>query len=123
MVQAEVPDPVALVLAVLPLQVELVVPELIVFPLLVVTLVKSVLIAASTLINVPAVGAVLAVNEVPVRVPEVLRLLTKLAHCVAVTVLPADVVATADWPHPLSPLPVLQKSLRLAPAVVLTNPL
>ena len=57
---------VAEVLAVLPLQVELVAPEPTAFPLLVVTLVKSVLTADNTLIRVPAVGALLAVKAVPV---------------------------------------------------------
>ena len=47
--------------------------------------------------------------------------LTKLAHCVAVTVLVALTVATALCPQPLSLAPVDQTSLTLAPAVVLTK--
>jgi hypothetical protein len=50
-------------------------------------------------------------------------LFTNPAHCVAVTVPAALTVANADWPYPLSPDPVDQMSLTLAPDVVLANPL
>ena len=53
---------------------------------LVVTLVISVLTAASIEIKVPAVGAVLAVREVLVWLPRLLKVLTREAHCVAVMV-------------------------------------
>jgi hypothetical protein len=91
--------------------------------LFVVTLVKSVLTAAKIPITVPAVGAVLAVIVVAVWLPMLASVFTKLAHCVAVTVLVALTVANALCPQPLSLAPVDQTSLTLALAVVLTNPL
>jgi hypothetical protein len=79
-VQAEAPDPVPEVLAVLPDHVLLVVPTLAALPRLVVTLVKSVLTADKTLMTVPTVGAVLAVKEVFVWAPALVIVFTKLAH-------------------------------------------
>jgi hypothetical protein len=49
--------------------------------------------------------------------------LTKLAHCVAVTVVPALTVDRAVCPHPNDADPVLQTLLTLAPEVVDANPL
>ena len=91
--------------------------------LLVVTLVRSVLSAAKMLMVVPAVGAVREVSVVLVCDPMLAKVLTRLAHCVAVTVPAADTVLNAVCPQPLSPDPVLQTSLTLALAVVLTKPL
>ena len=79
--------------------------------------------AANTAIVVPAVGAVLAVIVVPVWLPILERVLTKLAHCVAVTVPAAATVPMAVWPQPELVAPVLHVALTFAPAVVLTNPL
>jgi hypothetical protein len=90
---------------------------------LVVIFVRSVLSAAKMLMVDPAVGAVLDVMVVPVWAPILAIVLTKLAHCVAVTVLVALTVDNAVCPHPLSPDPVDQTSLTLAFAVVLANPL
>ena len=65
MVQAVEPEPVALVLLVVPLKVPMVVPDAAALPLLVVELVKSVLSAARILIVLPATGATRLVIEVP----------------------------------------------------------
>jgi hypothetical protein len=86
-------------------------------------LVKSVLIAAKIVMRSPAVGAVLAVIVVFVCAPMLTKVFRNEAHCVAVTKLVADTVASAGCPQPASADPVLQTLLTLAPAVVLTNPL
>jgi hypothetical protein len=66
MVQAACPEPVAVVLLVVPENVPTSVPDAAALPRLFVILVKSVLIAANTAIVCPAVGADLAVIVVPV---------------------------------------------------------
>jgi len=91
--------------------------------LLAVMVVRSVFRAANTEIKLPVVGAVLDVIVVPVWLPMLDMVLTRLAQFVAVTVPSALTVLSADCPQPLSPDPVLQMSLTLAPAVVLAKPL
>ena len=113
MVQADCPDPVAVVLLVVPEKVPNCVPELAALPRLVVQLVISVLTAGKMLITVPVVGADLDVKAVLVWAPEVARLLTKVAQLVAVTVPLAATAAIDVCPHPESPDPVLQIALRL----------
>ena len=81
-------------------------------------LVKSVFTAANILIVAPVVGAVLAVIVVFVCAPILAVLLTRLAHCVAVTVPSAATVPTAVCPYA-----VFSVALRLAPTLVLTKPL
>jgi len=82
-----------------------------------VTEVMSVLTLARIAIRFPVTGAVLAVRVVPVCVPVVARLLTKVAQLVAVTVAATDTVAMSVCPQPASPDPVLHTRFR--PAVVL----
>jgi hypothetical protein len=77
--------PVAVVLEILPVQVELVVPELVANPRLIPTLVISVATLDKIATTPPVTGAVLEVNVVPVWLPAVARVLTKLAQLVAVT--------------------------------------
>jgi len=117
MVQAACAAPVAVVLLVVPENVPYSVPEAAALPRLVVTLVRSALSAAKMPIVCPEVGADLAVSVVEVCVPAVAKLLTRLAHCVAVTVLAAEGFATAVCPQPLSVAPTPQMSFKLAPAV------
>jgi hypothetical protein len=88
MLQGAVPLPVGLVLEILPLKVELVVPELVANPRLVVTLLISVATLAKIATTLPATGAVREVNVVPVWLPAVARVLTKLAQLVAATTPP-----------------------------------
>ena len=117
MVQAAPPEPVALVLAIDPVQVLLIVPEAAALPRLVVTLDMSVLTLAKIPITFPVTGAVLDVMVVLVCVPDVAKLLTSVDHCVAVTVPPVAAEVKAVWPQPLSPEPVAQMSFN-PPAVV-----
>lgn len=117
MVQAAPPDPVAVVLAIDPVQVELVVPDAAALPRLVVTLLISVCTLAKMPITFPVTGAVLDVNVVLVWVPDVAKLLTNVAQLVAVTTPLADTDVIAVCPQPLSPEPVDQMSFR-PPAVV-----
>ena len=86
-------------------------------------LVRSVLSAARMSMVLPVTGAVLAVIVVPVWLPILLMVFTRLAHWVAVIDPAADTVVSADCPHPESVEPVLHTLLMLAPAVVLTKPL
>ena len=79
-VHALPPDPVALVLAMLPVQVELIVPEAAALPRLVVTVVMSADTLAKMPIMFPVTGAVLDVSVELVCVPAVAKLLTKVAH-------------------------------------------
>lgn len=65
-VQAVLPVPVVVVLEVLPVNVLLVVPDDTALPRMVLMLVISVLILASTWIKLPVTGAVLEVIVVPV---------------------------------------------------------
>ena len=118
MVQAACPEPVGLIWLVVPVNVPYSAPEVTALPRLVVTLVISVCTLAKIPIMFPAVGAVLDVRVVLVWVPDVAKLLTIVAHCVAVTVLvPAVTVAMSVCPQPASPAPVLHT--RFKPAVVL----
>ena len=117
MVQADCPEPVAVVLLVVPENVPYSVPEAAALPRLVVTLVMSVCTLARIAIKFPVTGAVLDVMVVEDCVPDVLRLLTMVAHCVAVTVPLAATVAMSVCPQPASPAPVLHT--RFKPAVVL----
>jgi hypothetical protein len=117
MVQAAPPEPVAAVLAMLPVQVLLIVPEAAALPRFVVTLDMSVLNADKIPTTFPVTGAVLAVMAVLVWVPDVAKLLTRLAHCVAETVPPVEAAVKAVCPQPLSPDPVAQMSFN-PPAVV-----
>jgi hypothetical protein len=117
MVQAACPEPVAVVLLVVPENTPYSVPEAMALPRLVVTLVISVLTLARIAIRFPVTGAVLDVRVVLVWVPDVAKLLTIVAHCVAVTTPLADTVAMSVCPHPASPAPVLHT--RFKPAVVL----
>ena len=64
--QAACPEPVAVVLLVVPENTPYSVPDAAALPRLVVTLVKSALSAAKILITVPVVGADLAVSTVEV---------------------------------------------------------
>ena len=66
MVQAACPEPVAVVLLVVPENVPTSVPDAAALPRLLVILVRSVLSAAKILMVLPATGAVLAVIVVPV---------------------------------------------------------
>jgi hypothetical protein len=113
MVQAACPDPVAVVLLVVPEKVPNCVPELVALPRLAVQLVISVATLAKMLITVPVVGAVLAVMAVVDWAPVTERLLTKVAQLVAVTVPPVLTAAIDVCPQPESPDPVLQIVLRL----------
>jgi hypothetical protein len=81
-------------------------------------LVISVFTAANTLISVPVVGAALEVIVVGWCAAMLVTVLTKLAHCVAVTVPP---VLTVD--NAVCPYVVFQVALTLALTVVLTKPL
>jgi hypothetical protein len=82
----------------------------------------SVATAANTLIVCPAVGADREVIVVPVWLPILASVLTKLAQFVAVTVPPTLTVLRAVCPQPLSVDPVLQILLIFGDPV-LTNPL
>jgi hypothetical protein len=82
----------------------------------------SVATAANTLIVCPAVGADREVIVVPVWLPILASVLTKLAQFVAVTVPPILTVLRAVCPQPLSVDPVLQILLIFGDPV-LTNPL
>jgi len=93
-----VPDPVADVLEVVPLKVEIVDPLACALPRLPSMFVKSVLILDKISIKSVAVGAVLLVIVVPVCDAMDEMLLTSPAHCVAVTVPPALTVDNALWP-------------------------
>jgi len=117
MVQAFCPEPVPVVFEVVPENTPYSVPDATALPRLVVTLVISVLNADKIPIVVPAVGADLAVIAVLVWVPDVARLLTNCAHCVAVTVPAVAAEVNAVCPQPLSPEPVAQISFN-PPAVV-----
>ncbi len=117
MVQAACPEPVPVVLLVVPVNVPYSVPEAMALPRLVVTEVMSVATLAKILIMFPVTGAVLDVRVVAVWVPVVVRLLTIVAHCVAVTVPAAATLVMSVCPHPASPAPVLHT--RFKPAVVL----
>jgi hypothetical protein len=116
-VQAACPEPVAVVLLVVPENTPYSVPEAAALPRLVVTLVISVLTLAKIPIMFPVTGAVLDVMVVPVWVPEVAKLLTIVAQFVAVTIPLVDTVAMSVCPQPASPAPVLHT--RFNPAVVL----
>jgi hypothetical protein len=117
MVQAACPDPVAVVFEVVPVNTPYSVPDAMALPRLVVTEVISVLTLAKIPIRFPVTGAVLDVRVVPVCVPVVAKLLTKVAQFVAVTVPLVDTVEMSVCPHPASPAPVLHTRFR--PAVVL----
>jgi hypothetical protein len=116
-VHALPPEPVAEVLAIDPVQVELIVPEAAAFPRLVVQLLISVCTLAKMPTTFPVTGAVLEVMVVLVCVPDVAKLLTSEAHCVAVTVPPVEADVKAVCPQPLSPEPVAQISFK-PPVVV-----
>ena len=122
MVQADCPEPVAVVLLVVPENVPIVVPEAAALPRLFVIVLISVDTLAKIEIVLPATGCVLDVSVEPVCDPAVAKLPTKVAHCVAVTVPPADTVLMLVCPQPLSPVPVPQTLLMLL-APVLTKPL
>jgi hypothetical protein len=107
----------------LPVHVELVVPEAAALPRFVVTLVMSEATLAKIDMVVPVTGAVRDVSVVLVWLPMLAKVLTRPAHCVAVTVLVAATVLNAVCPQPLSLEPVPQTSLMLLPEVVLTKPL
>jgi hypothetical protein len=123
MVQAACPEPVAVVLLVVPENVPTSVPDAAALPRLVVMFVRSVLIAAKTEIVLPATGAVLEVIVVPVCDPILELVLTKLAHDVAVTVPPTLTVLKAVCPHPNDAAPVLHTLFTFAPEVVDAKPL
>lgn len=122
MVHADCPDPVAVVFDVVPVNVPYSVPDAAANPRLVLILVMSVETLDKTCIKVPVVGADLEVIAVPVWLPILDSVLTKLAQFVAATVPPALTVPNAVCPQPLSVLPVLQMLLILG-LPVLTNPL
>jgi hypothetical protein len=113
MVQAEPPLPVPEVLAMLPVQVELVVPELVANPRLVVQLLMSVDTLAKIFTTFPVTGAALDVMDVVVCPPVMERLLTRVAQLVAVTTALALTALILDCPQPESVVPVLQIALRL----------
>lgn len=121
-VQAAVPDPVAVVFDVVPENTPYSVPLAAALPRLLVTVLISVATLAKIEIVFPATGCVLDVSVELVCCPEVDKLATKVAHCVAVTVPPADTVEMAVCPQPLSPDPVDQTALMLL-ALAFTNPL
>jgi len=123
MVQAACPEPVAVVLLVVPENVPTSVPDAAALPRLLVMLVRSVLSAAKILMVLPATGATLEVMAVPVWLPMLAMVLTKLAHCVAVTVAPVLTVDKAVCPHPNEVAPVLHTLFTFAPDVVDANPL
>jgi hypothetical protein len=114
MVHAEVPLPVPVVLAVAPVQVELVVPELVANPRLVLQLLMSAATLAKIATTFPVTGAVLDVMVVVLWAPVVERLLTRVAQLVAVTVPAEATLDIAVCPQPASPELVLQIALRLA---------
>jgi hypothetical protein len=122
MVQAFCPDPVAVVFDVVPENVPIVVPEAAALPRLLVMVLMSVATLAKIAMVLPATGCVLDVKVELVCCPAVAKLATKVAHCVAVTVPPADTVDMAVCPQPLSPVPVPQTLLMLL-ALALTKPL
>ena len=93
----EAPDLPA-VLEFVPVQAVYLVPCATALAALVVQLEISALTLANTEISVPAVGAALVVMVVPVWLPQELSVLTSDAHCVAVTVFPAETVPSAVWP-------------------------
>jgi hypothetical protein len=102
----------------------IVAPEVAEFALLVNKLDKSVARLFKIEIVLPATGAVLLVMVTPVWLPIELILLTRSAHCVAVTVPPADTVDNVvDCPYPYVPAPVPQIAFTLPLDVVLANPL
>ena len=109
--------PVVLVLAIDPVQVELVVPEAAALPRLVVTVVMSADTLAKIPTTLPVTGAVLDVRVELVCVPDVAKLLTSVAQLVAVTTPEVDTDDIAVCPQPLSPDPVAQISFN-PPAVV-----
>jgi hypothetical protein len=118
MVHALVPLPVSVVLAIAPVHELLVVPELVAYPRLVLQLLISVATLAKILIRFPVTGAVLDVIDVVVWLPDVERVLTKVAQLVAVTraaelTSPIAVCPQPDWPDP-----VLQNELRLRAKVL-----
>ena len=121
-VQVVCPDPVAVVLAVVPVKVPYSVPATAALPRLVVILVMSALTLANTAIRLPAVGAVREVIVVPVWLPAADKVLTRLAQLVALTVPPVDTVLKAVCPHPESVAPLPQIPFTLA-LLVLTKPL
>ena len=102
MVQAAVPEPVAEVLLVVPVNVPYSVPDAAAFPRAVVKVLISVATLAKIAIVLPVTGAVLLVIVAPVCDPMVVRLLTIEAHCVAVTVPAAATLAMFDCPQPRS---------------------
>ena len=116
------PDPVSVVLLVVPVKVPYSVPTAEVVLLLVWQLVMSVLTLANIDTILPAVGADLDVSVVPVWPPIAVKVLTKLDQFVAVTVPAGDTVLIAVCPHPNPADPVPHWPLILA-LLVLTNPL
>ena len=122
MVQADVPDPVAVVFDVVPENTPYSVPLAAALPRLLVMVLMSVDTAAKMVITSPATGCVREVNVLLVCCPDVAKLDTKVDHCVAVTVPPADTVEMFVCPQPLSPVPVPQTLLMLL-APVFTKPL
>jgi hypothetical protein len=102
----------------LPVQVELVVPELVANPRLVVQLLMSVDTLAKIFTTFPVTGAALDVMDVVVCPPVMERLLTRVAQLVAVTTALVATVPIAVCPHPESVEPVLQIGLRLAEKVL-----
>ena len=117
-VMVQDPAAVAAVVELVPVQAVYCVPLAAALPRFVVTLVRSVLTLAKIEMILPATGAVLEVSVVLVWVPAVAKLLTKLAHCVAVTVFAlATTLVTAVCPQPLSVEPTAQMSFKLALAV------
>ena len=89
MVQASCPEPVSLVLEVVPEKVPIVVPEAAALPRLLVMVLMSVATLAKIAMTFPATGCVRLVKVELVCCPAVAKLATKVAHCVAVTVPPA----------------------------------
>ena len=121
-VHAVLPEPVVVVLAADPVQEFDVVPTAAALARLVLQLLMSVATAANTLMVCPAVGADLEVMVVPVWLPILASVLTKLAQFVAVTIPLTLTVLRALCPQPLSVEPVLQMLLMFG-LPVLTKPL
>ena len=122
MVQAAVPEPVAVVLLVVPVKTPYSVPDATALPRARVKVLISVATLAKIAIVFPATGAVLEVIVAPVCDPMVVRLLTIEAHCVAVTVPAAATLAIFDCPQPRSlVVPVPHTLLMQLPDTLPTN--
>jgi hypothetical protein len=95
MVQAALPEPVAVVLLTAPVNAPIVVPEAAALPRFCVMVLMSVATLAKIAMVFPATGCVRDVRVELVCCPAVAKLATKVAHWVAVTVPGGDTVLMA----------------------------